>query len=699
MASLDEIKGILKSVNSSTMTQVSTLKSIINVQKRIDAGSNKFINNSNLLPDTTSMKDTFEELITLGKEQIKFLENIFKIQYEINEREKEALRLAKRPITDTSVATPKEGGEGKPAAVKETKKESTEPGFFEDILGIPTGLMAAAAALGLAFAGLRGWEVTAIKYVKDALGSIGNSIVNGVKNIKNGILSAFGMDVDGKPLPNSVLDNITKNPIMQKLTNGLSKILTPFKMMGDYITGLFSGGGGDATTNKAVKFLSEIGENVGAFAKTVGKILKPIGILFSAFDGVMAFMNTEGDLYDKFTAGIGAALSDFIGAPLDLLKSVIAWGISKLGFENAAEYLESFSFETIISDMFSAIFTGVKGALAVVGDLFTFGEEDKTALGLLGKLTDLVYAPVNMAINFVRGLFGFEETEEPFKLQDWITKKVTAIWDFFKEIIPSIDDIKKSVLTLMPDWLRKMVGAPERTSAEIVDEKMLENKAELEAARDRVARSQAGEDVYWRTEGAGQKDDLETINRLSPIVEAPNPELEALQAEKIAVDTNLRPDRLEGIFAEQQAMTQHLERLDQITGGEFKTVQPIDANTKPVVGRMIPNLDMPKEVAPLAFKTPSRADVIKSAAAAAAESAAIIEKPYSDVMQEEQTKSAGFMNMAEVIAESTKEQNTNNVNYAPMTDASSKTYVGGSSTTNIYSSNSSKNDVDYYFAH
>jgi hypothetical protein len=67
----------------------------------------------------------------------------------------------------------------------------------------------------------------------------------------------------------------------------------------------------------------------------------------------------------------------------------------------------------------------------VVTDLFSFGEEDKTALGLLGKLTDIIFAPVNIAIGFIRGLFGWSEEGAPaFKLQDWITTKVdeAIVW-------------------------------------------------------------------------------------------------------------------------------------------------------------------------------------------------------------------------------------------------------------------------------
>ena len=90
------------------------------------------------------------------------------------------------------------------------------------------------------------------------------------------------------------------------------------------------------------KFLSGgIGRNLGQFfgsvggvAKLFGTILKPIGFVFSIFDGVKTFMNTEGSLFTKLNEGIAAALGDFVGAPLDLLKTGLSWVAKNLLGEN-----------------------------------------------------------------------------------------------------------------------------------------------------------------------------------------------------------------------------------------------------------------------------------------------------------------------------------------------------------------------------
>lgn len=130
----------------------------------------------------------------------------------------------------------------------------------------------------------------------------------------------------------------------------------------------------------------------------------------------------------------------------------------------------------------------------MVKDAFTFGEEDKTALGVLGKLTDIIYAPINAAISFVRTLFGWQSpTDEPFKLQDFIAdmfnsvlgwfvekltfaeEKVEAGVDFISSMVkdawqsvkdwffsalqgiadslPSIEDIRNEVISILPAWM------------------------------------------------------------------------------------------------------------------------------------------------------------------------------------------------------------------------------------------------------
>ena len=85
----------------------------------------------------------------------------------------------------------------------------------------------------------------------------------------------------------------------------------------------------------------------------------------------------------------------------------------------------------------NAVSAGFSSAVAFVTDLFSFSSEDATVAGIATKFIDIILAPYNLAINFLRGIFGFGEDEEgnelpSFSLGAMIVDVVTDIIDFFK---------------------------------------------------------------------------------------------------------------------------------------------------------------------------------------------------------------------------------------------------------------------------
>lgn len=120
------------------------------------------------------------------------------------------------------------------------------------------------------------------------------------------------------------------------------------------------------------------------------------------------------------TAAAEQALEDFRNAP----KLSDAIGAVK---EKMSEVF------TGISNSVSAGFTS---AVTFVTDLFSFSDEDASVAGIATKMIDIVLAPYNLAINFLKGLFGFGEDEqgniEPFSLGELVVGVVTDIINFFK---------------------------------------------------------------------------------------------------------------------------------------------------------------------------------------------------------------------------------------------------------------------------
>jgi hypothetical protein len=230
----------------------------------------------------------------------------------------------------------------------------------------------------------------------------------------------------------------------------------------------------------------------------------------SVFDLVTGFMDgydEEGTIIGGMEGGISKMLVGLVGIPLDFLKAGIAWLGTKMGFD--MKWLSEFSFSDMISGLVTKIFDGIQGMVDFVKDLFDFS--DLTIFEIFGKLIDIVFAPLNLAINFVKGLFGFGDPDEPFSLSGLIFDTVADIFDWFKGLFDiDIMGLVKSIPGA--GKVLKFFGLGEDEAAVPAENMSLEQQ--IAAAKDRIARSEGGENVYKGFEGGGRRDDAKLIEKL-----------------------------------------------------------------------------------------------------------------------------------------------------------------------------------------
>ncbi len=271
----------------------------------------------------------------------------------------------------------------------------------------------------------------------------------------------------------------------------------------------------------------------GTLGTVLGKIFLPITILMSVFDLVTGFMDgydEEGTIIAGMEGGISKMLVGLVGLPLDFLKAGIAWLGTKMGFD--MKWLSDFSFSDMISGMVSKIFDGIQGMVDFVKDLFDFS--DLSIFEIFGKLIDIVFAPLNLAINFVKGLFGWgsdDENAEPFSLSGLIFDTAKSIFDWFAglfdiDIMGLIKSIPGAGKVL--SWF----GFGEDDTAVPSGDMSLDDQ--IAAAQDRIARSEGGENVYSGRDSKGIAKDAELIQQLrieqAAMLEASQDALEAAQA-------------------------------------------------------------------------------------------------------------------------------------------------------------------------
>ena len=278
-------------------------------------------------------------------------------------------------------------------------------GLRSMILPLTGGL----AALGLAFAGFRGWELNAIKQI-DMMKLVPTQLTTALKTLKARFLGVFGLLPDGTMVldPNDPLQgtknvgtvrsqiaarladlktsalkifgldefgNVAKNakgipdkPIIGRVTFQINRLIKPLKDIVEGVSEFATGRGA-----KLFGFIRNfIGGGVKVVSATIGKVLWPIGFLFALFDGVQAYRNSDADGFiAKLGDGVGGFLGDLIGAPFDLLKAGVNWIFDKVfgvkRDENgnvtgdgwaawASEKMKNFSFEETIGSIVSAPF-------------------------------------------------------------------------------------------------------------------------------------------------------------------------------------------------------------------------------------------------------------------------------------------------------------------------------------------------------
>ena len=143
------------------------------------------------------------------------------------------------------------------------------------------------------------------------------------------------------------------------------------------------------------KFFGTIGSFFRGFLAIGSKLLVPLQVVIGLFSGVKQaitdFTSTEGTIGDKLIAGLGGfvkgAFNALISMPLDLLKKGVSFIASKLGFENFAELLDSFSFASLFSNIFDKITGFVTNIKDIIVGIFTLdGDKIKKGLGGIGNI-------------------------------------------------------------------------------------------------------------------------------------------------------------------------------------------------------------------------------------------------------------------------------------------------------------------------
>lgn len=405
--------------------------------------------------------ETFEHVVKQLKknqtENTSGLEAVGKTVAALNDRMNKFFEgLAQQRLDDLEARREQRKQSDKVAAATggTTTKDAKGIGFLP-LLFSKTGLVGSLLAVGGALSGLRGWEVSALKAIKNIklgvgenltnsfrslraaiLGGLGldatlkkfnspesglktpitTQIIDKFKGLRTNILKVFGLGADGKPIAVRGADGLFKVPVISRVTTAVGTLLSPLKFVADGITTFFkTSGKGVMSFLKTIGIIGgsgaiAVGAGFGGVLKVLTRVLWPIGILTSIFDGFKAYEGSDAETkIGKFADGIAGAIGSFLGAPLDLLKSLILGGFKMVGIgvkmNDKGELVETDFMKMLqkfkIQDAIAAIPNAIRGIFEFIGDFIAdpVGVGKEVLKGVVNSLKNFFLNAVKFIIS------------------------------------------------------------------------------------------------------------------------------------------------------------------------------------------------------------------------------------------------------------------------------------------------------------
>ena len=182
------------------------------------------------------------------------------------------------------------------------------------------------------------------------------------------------------------------------------------------------------------------------FAPMIGKILWPVGVLFSLWESIKSWQdgNPERSTRKKITDAISVFVGNFVGAPLDLLKGGFTWLLKKaFGLETDEDgkvlpgqgfggvivsKMQEFSFETFITDTLQSWYDlGAK----VLSELWSFAKNPKEYVN------------------------NYLETQGVSSVGELIQKSLKSLFEIMFGWIPTPEEIQASLFKMASKYVHK----------------------------------------------------------------------------------------------------------------------------------------------------------------------------------------------------------------------------------------------------
>jgi len=227
---------------------------------------------------------------------------------------------------------------------------------------------------------------------------------------------------------------ITENKVIVTLTKtfkeAFASIKAVFMPIINTVKGLFGTGGSFA------KILDTILGPLKTVGRFIGKLFLPITLILGVIDGVQGFMKEfgkTGSIVDGIRGAIVGIVDGFIGSFVRLITGLVGKVLEFFGLDNLGAMVANLG-ESLTGSFGQAL----GGIVDIITGIFTLDFD--RILGGFGSLfkgagsffLTVLTAPIDMAVNFIKDIFGFGDPDKPFSLKDFIIDSAMGIWNWFK---------------------------------------------------------------------------------------------------------------------------------------------------------------------------------------------------------------------------------------------------------------------------
>ena len=222
-------------------------------------------------------------------------------------------------------------------------------------------------------------------------------------------------------------------PIVDSFKAAFANVKAVFMPIINTVKGLFGTGGSFAKT------LDTILGPLKTVGKFIGRLFLPITLILGVIDGVQGFMKEFGEtgsIVDGIRGAIVGIVDGFIGTFVRLITGLVGKVLEFFGLDNLGAMVANLG-ESLTGSFGQAL----GGIVDVVTGIFTLDFD--RILGGFGSLfkgagsffLTVLTAPIDMAVNFIKDIFGFGDPDKPFSLKDFFLGEdgpVMSAWNWFK---------------------------------------------------------------------------------------------------------------------------------------------------------------------------------------------------------------------------------------------------------------------------